>query len=71
MIDFLRRLNVVARARHPGVLIIAEESTAWPTVSYPTHLGGLGFDMKWNMGWMHDTLSYLSQDLVYCHAHHD
>jgi len=70
-VEFLRRLNVVTRGRHPGILMIAEESTTWPAVSRPTHLGGLGFGMKWNMGWMHDTLSYLSQDPVYRHAHHD
>ncbi|MCB2261508.1 MAG: 1,4-alpha-glucan branching protein GlgB [Candidatus Thiosymbion ectosymbiont of Robbea hypermnestra] len=68
-VEFLRRLNVVAHGRHPGVLMIAEESTAWPGVSRPTHLGGLGFGMKWNLGWMHDTLSYLGTDPVYRHAH--
>lgn len=70
-IDFLRQVNEVAHARHPGVMIIAEESTAWPMVSRPTWLGGLGFSMKWNMGWMHDTLLYMSKDPVYRHYHHD
>jgi 1,4-alpha-glucan branching enzyme len=70
-VEFLRRLNVVAHERHPGSLMIAEESTAWPAVSRPTYLGGLGFSMKWNMGWMHDTLSYMSKDPVYRHFHHD
>jgi len=70
-VEFLRRLNVVTHERHPGSLMIAEESTAWPAVSRPTYLGGLGFSMKWNMGWMHDTLSYMSKDPVYRHYHHD
>ena len=70
-VDFLRRLNVVTHRRHPGSLMIAEESTAWPSVSRPTYLGGLGFSMKWNMGWMHDTLSYMSKDPIYRHYHHD
>jgi 1,4-alpha-glucan branching enzyme len=70
-VDFLRELNSVTHDLHPGTLMIAEESTAWPQVSRPTWLGGLGFSMKWNMGWMHDTLSYMSQDPVYRHYHHD
>ena len=61
-IAFLKRLNEVVYARHPGVLTIAEESTSWPMVSRPTYLGGLGFSLKWNMGWMNDTLSYFSQE---------
>ncbi|MCU7844736.1 MAG: 1,4-alpha-glucan branching protein GlgB [Candidatus Thiodiazotropha sp. (ex Monitilora ramsayi)] len=70
-VDFLRELNSVTHDLHPGTMMIAEESTAWPQVSRPTWLGGLGFSMKWNMGWMHDTLSYMSQDPVYRHYHHD
>lgn len=70
-VDFLRELNSVTHDFHPGTLMIAEESTAWPQVSRPTWLGGLGFSMKWNMGWMHDTLSYTSQDPIYRHYHHD
>ena len=65
-IDFLKGVNEVARAYVPGALTIAEESTAWPGVSRPVSEGapnkkGLGFDFKWNMGWMHDTLQYMSQ----------
>ena len=70
-ISFLRELNQVTHGQHPGVFIIAEESTAWPMVSRPTWVGGLGFSMKWNMGWMHDTLEYISQDPIYRHYHHD
>jgi 1,4-alpha-glucan branching enzyme len=68
-IEFLREFNKVVHASFPGVLTIAEESTAWPGVSRPTHLGGLGFSMKWNMGWMHDTLAYFSKDPVYRKFH--
>ena len=60
-IDFIKRFNELAHQEHPGVLTIAEESTAWPAVSRPTHLGGLGFSLKWNMGWMHDMLALLFQ----------
>jgi 1,4-alpha-glucan branching enzyme len=70
-IDFLRDLNKVLHEQHPGILVIAEESTSWPMVSRPVYLGGLGFSMKWNMGWMNDTLSYMSKDPIYRHYHHD
>ncbi|GMQ96592.1 MAG: 1,4-alpha-glucan branching protein GlgB [Gammaproteobacteria bacterium] len=70
-IAFLRQLNVVAHASHPGAVIIAEESTAWPQVSRPVDSGGLGFSMKWNMGWMHDTLEYMKRDSVHKSWHHD
>ena len=70
-IDFLRDLNVMVHAEFPGALTLAEESTAWPGVSRPTYVGGLGFSMKWNMGWMHDSLSYMRQDPVYRRYHHE
>ena len=70
-VAFLRELNEVTHKRFPGTLTIAEESTAWPQVSRPTWLGGLGFSMKWNMGWMHDTLSYMAKDPIFRHYHHD
>jgi 1,4-alpha-glucan branching enzyme len=70
-IEFLRQLNEVTHGQHPGTLIIAEESTAWPQVTRPVWVGGLGFSMKWNMGWMHDTLQYLQFDPVHRHYHHD
>src|SRR6185312_6162461 len=57
-VAFLRELNTVVHAEVPGVISAAEESTAWPGVSRPTYIGGLGFGFKWNMGWMHDTLAY-------------
>jgi 1,4-alpha-glucan branching enzyme len=69
-IDFIKRFNEVVHAEHPGVLTIAEESTAWPGVSRPTYDGGLGFGFKWNMGWMHDTLKYMSRDPVHRRFHH-
>jgi 1,4-alpha-glucan branching enzyme len=69
-IAFLRELNEVVHARVPGVISAAEESTAWPGVSRPTYLGGLGFGFKWNMGWMHDTLGYFQQDPIYRQYHH-
>jgi 1,4-alpha-glucan branching enzyme len=69
-IAFLRRLNELAYGEAAGAMTVAEESTAWPSVSLPTYLGGLGFGYKWNMGWMHDTLSYISQDPVYRKYHH-
>ncbi len=68
-IDFLRILNEVVHAEFPGVVTLAEESTDWPKVSRPTDLGGLGFSMKWNMGWMHDTLNYAQTDPVYRQFH--
>src|SRR5579862_9542193 len=70
-IAFIKRLNEVVYARHPGVLTIAEESTSWPMVSRPTYLGGLGFSLKWNMGWMNDTLSYFAVDPIYRKYHHN
>lgn len=70
-IEFMRELNEVTHANFPGTMIMAEESTAWPQVTRPTNLGGLGFSMKWNMGWMHDSLNYMQQDPVYRHFHHD
>ena len=70
-IEFLRSLNATAHSRNPGTLIIAEESTDWPQVSRPTDAGGLGFSMKWNMGWMHDTLSYFKEDPLYRRHHHN
>ena len=69
-IDFLRTLNEAVYREHPDVVTIAEESTAWPMVSRPTTMGGLGFGMKWNMGWMHDTLAYMKQDPVHRKHHH-
>jgi len=70
-VAFLRELNEVAHRRVPGVLLAAEESTAWPAVSRPTDAGGLGFGFKWNMGWMHDTLAYFAHDPVHRRHHHD
>jgi 1,4-alpha-glucan branching enzyme len=70
-INFLKKLNEAVYVSHPGVQMIAEESTAWPMVSRPTSTGGLGFGMKWNMGWMHDTLKYFSKDPVYRKSHHN
>jgi len=70
-IDFIKRFNEITHQHHPGIVTIAEESTAWPNVSRPTYLGGLGFSMKWNMGWMNDTLEYFSKDPVYRKYHHN
>jgi len=70
-IDFLKRLNELIFSYHPGVLSIAEESTAWPGVSRPTYLGGLGFNLKWNMGWMNDFLTYFSKEPVHRKYHHN
>jgi 1,4-alpha-glucan branching enzyme len=69
-VEFLKRMNEIAYGREPGVTTAAEESTAWPGVSQPTYLGGLGFGFKWNMGWMHDTLTYFQKDPVYRRFHH-
>ena len=69
-ISFLKRLNEEVYKHFPGVQMIAEESTAWPMVSRPLYLGGLGFGYKWDMGWMHDSLSYVSRDTIYRKFHH-
>ena len=66
---FLRELNIVVHEEQPGALMIAEESTSWPMVSRPTELGGLGFDIKWNMGWMNDTLAYMANEPIYRRYH--
>ncbi len=70
-IHFLRRLNEAVYARHPDVQTYAEESTAWPNVSRPTTMGGLGFGYKWDMGWMHDTLEYMERDPIHRKYHHN
>lgn len=70
-INFLKRFNEAVYGNFPDVQTMAEESTAWPMVSRPTYVGGLGFGMKWNMGWMHDTLYYFSQDPIFRKYHHD
>jgi len=70
-VAFLRRMNESLYGRFPDAFTVAEESTAWPMVSRPTYLGGLGFGYKWNMGWMHDTLQYISRDPVHRRYHHD
>jgi 1,4-alpha-glucan branching enzyme len=70
-IEFLKTFNVQVHGHFPGTLTIAEESTAWPGVSRPTYLGGLGFSLKWNMGWMNDTLRYMRHDPVHRKYHHD
>ncbi len=69
-IDFLRQLNAAVYGAHPTVQMIAEESTAWPMVSRPTYVGGLGFGLKWDMGWMHDMLQYMAHDPVHRKYHH-
>ena len=71
VIDFIKQLNTIVHQDFPGALTIAEESTAWPGVSRPVYLGGLGFSMKWNMGWMNDNLAYIEQDPVHRKYHHD
>jgi len=69
-IEFLRQLNTAAYTEFPGVQMIAEESTAWPMVSRPAYVGGLGFGLKWDMGWMHDLLAYLAHDPIHRRYHH-
>ena len=71
VIDFIKQLNTIVHQDFPGALTIAEESTAWPGVSRPVYLGGLGFSMKWNMGWMNDNLAYIENDPVHRKYHHD
>ncbi|MGW0250485.1 1,4-alpha-glucan branching protein GlgB [Nocardia goodfellowii] len=70
-VDFLQQLNDTVHRHHPGVVTIAEESTTWPGVTRGTDVGGLGFTMKWNMGWMHDTLGYLGRDPIHRSWHHN
>ena len=70
-VSFLQQLNTVTHGRVPGSITVAEESTAWPAVSRPTYVGGLGFTFKWNMGWMHDMLEYIEQDPVHRRWHHE
>jgi len=70
-VDFLREMNIMVHEQFPGALTFAEESTAWPGVSRPVYLGGLGFSIKWNMGWMNDTLSYFRHDPVHRRYHHN
>jgi 1,4-alpha-glucan branching enzyme len=70
-IDFLRRFNQAVYQEYPDVQTIAEESTSWPMVSRPTYIGGLGFGLKWDMGWMHDTLDYISKNPIYRKYHHN
>lgn len=70
-IDFIKEFNVQVHCHHPGVLTIAEESTAWPGVSRPTYTDGLGFSLKWNMGWMNDTLRYMRHDPIHRKYHHN
>ena len=70
-VDFLKHFNEVIHGNYPGMLTFAEESTAWPMVSRPVYLGGLGFDLKWNMGWMHDTLEYFVKEPIHRKYHHN
>jgi len=69
-VQFIQEMNATVHKIIPGIVTIAEESTSWPGVTRPTNIGGLGFSMKWNMGWMHDTLGYLSRDPIYRSYHH-
>ncbi len=68
--QLLQETNATLYKRAPGVVTIAEESTAWPGVTRPTHLGGLGFGLKWNMGWMHDSLAYVQHEPIHRQYHH-
>jgi 1,4-alpha-glucan branching enzyme len=70
-ISLMKELNEVVHSEHPGILMVAEESTAWPGVSRPVYLDGLGFGFKWNMGWMHDTLNYFQRDPIHRRFHHN
>lgn len=70
-IEFLREVNYLTHTEYPGTVTVAEESTAWPQVTRPPYMGGLGFDFKWNMGWMHDTLDYFQKDPIYRKFHHN
>jgi len=70
-IELVKEFNIQAHSQYPGVLTVAEESTAWPSVSRPTYLGGLGFSLKWNMGWMNDTLRYMRHEPIHRKYHHD
>src|SRR5262249_40248684 len=69
-LEFLRALNIAVYRDYPDTQTIAEESPAWPGVTRPAHLGGIGFGLKWNMGWMHDTLQYMARDPVHRRFHH-
>src|SRR4029453_6260601 len=69
-VEFLKEVNVEMHHQVPGVASIAEESTAWPGVSRPTYVGGLGFGFKWNMGWMHDVLGYFAEEPIHRRHHH-
>jgi 1,4-alpha-glucan branching enzyme len=70
-IEFMRSLNEITHTQVPGILVMAEESTSWPQVTKPTYVGGLGFDLKWNMGWMNDTLRYMANDPIHRQYHQD
>jgi len=69
-IEFLKELNTTTQTNVPGAIVIAEESTSWPQVSRPADGGGLGFSMKWNMGWMHDSLKYMDLNPIHRKHHH-